>query len=441
MAVTDLGGEGTGAPPIAAGRPAPRAGYTLAILYLACVFSYVDRQLIALLAPSIQAELHLSDTQLGFVSGTAFAVLYVLIGVPLAQLSDRVNRVRMLGAALAVWSAMTALCGATTSFVQMALARVGVAVGEAGGYPSSLSIISDLYPPERRSSANAIFLSGTTAGALVSLVVGGMLNELVGWRWTFVIAGVPGLILTAVLLLTVREPVRGQTDPGPRTTVKPTSFPQTVKILFSQPLYRSLALSAAIYNLELFSLAAWAPTYAIRTFGLNTAQVGLGLGLALGLGSSFVMIAGGGLADRLTRRSIAAPVFISALGQVMMIPFFLLALNVTSFPLFCFLHAMAFGCSAIGGPMNVAAAHSVAPPQVRGAAAAFLVMIATLAGYGGGPPLIGAISDALGSGTPAERLRTALMLGVVFNAIAAAILLRAGIHQARKKAAAPVPAA
>jgi MFS family permease len=428
------------APALRAQRPARGAAYTLAILYLSCVFSYVDRQLIALLAPSIQADLRLTDFQFGLVSGPAFAVLYVLIGIPLAHLSDRANRVRMLAIALAVWSAMTALCGATMSFVQMALARVGVAVGEAGGYPSAISIISDIFPPQRRASATAIFLSGTTAGAFVSLVVGGILNEAIGWRWTFVAAAAPGLVLTAILLLTVREPARGGMDPGPREAPKTTSFGETVKALFSKPLYRALALSAAIYNLELFSLAAWAPSYAARTFGLDTAQVGLGLGLALGFGSGFVMIAGGGLADRLSRRSTASPVFIAAFGQILMIPCVMVALNVGSFPLFCFFHAMAFGFSALSGPMNVAAAHSVSPPHMRGAAAAFLVMISTLAGYGGGPPLIGAISDMLGSGSPAERLRTALMFGVVFNAIAAVILLFAGVRAARTAPAQPAAA-
>jgi MFS family permease len=411
---------------------APQAHYTLAILYLICLFSYVDRQLIALLAPAIQKTLHLKDWQLGFVSGTAFAVLYVLIGIPLAQLSDRVNRVRMLGLALAAWSVMTAICGAAGSFIQLALARVGVAIGEAGGYPSSLSIISDLYPPRRRATANAIFLSGTTAGALVSLVGGGMLNEAVGWRWTFVLAAAPGVLLTAILMLTVREPARGQMEPGPKIAHQPASFTGSFKLLFAQPLYRMLALSAAIYNLELFSLAAWAPSYAVRAFGLNTAQVGLGLGLALGFGSSLVMIAGGRLADALSRRSAVAPVFIAALGQLLMIPVFLAAMQAKSFALFCALHATAYGLSAIGGPMNVAAAHSVTPPQVRGAAAAVLVMIATLAGYGLGPPMIGAFSDFLGSGSPAQRLRAALMAGLVFNAIAAGILAVGGWRQARR---------
>jgi MFS family permease len=419
------------ASPAGAERSAPRAGYTLAILYLICVFSYVDRQLIALLAPDIQKELHLRDWQLGFVSGTAFAVLYVFVGLPLAHLSDKVNRVRMLAIALTAWSAMTAACGLAGSFVQLALARVGVAVGEAGGYPSSLSIISDLYPPRRRATANAVFLSGTTAGALVSLVVGGVLNEWVGWRLTFAIAAVPGIFLTLLLILTVREPKRGGLDGARREAVEPTSFLGSLRILFSQPLYRTLALAAAIYNLELFSLAAWAPTYAVRNFGLDTAKVGLGLGLAIGIGSSLVMIGGGRLADALSKRSVAAPVYISALGQLLMIPAALLALHTQSFPLFCVFHAMAFGLSAIGGPMNVAAAHSVTPPQVRGAAAAVLIMVATLAGYGGGPPLIGAISDLLGSGTPAERLRIALMAGLVFNAIAAAVLVLGGWRAAR----------
>jgi MFS family permease len=412
---------------------APAAGYTLAVLYLICLFSYVDRQLIALLAPDIQRALHLKDWQLGFVSGTAFAVLYVLIGVPLAQLSDRVNRVRMLALSLAAWSLMTAFCGAALSFVQLALARVGVAIGEAGGYPSSLSIISDLYPARRRAAANAIFLSGTTAGALVSLVGGGLLNQAVGWRWTFVLAAAPGLLLTALLTLTVREPVRGAMEPPSAAAPhEPASFTGSFKLLFAQPLYRALALAAAIYNLELFSLAAWAPSYAVRAFGLGTAQVGLGLGLALGVGASLVMIGGGRLADLLSRRSSVAPVFIAALGQLLMIPFFLAAMQARSFILFCALHATAYGLSALGGPMNVAAAHSVTPPQVRGAAAAVLVMIATLAGYGLGPPMIGAVSDFLGSGSPAQRLRIALMAGLVFNAIAAVILAMGGWRQASR---------
>jgi MFS family permease len=420
------------AEPHAEPRSAPRAAYILAVLYLACVFSYVDRQLIALLAPDIQRDLALTDTQLGFVSGTAFAVLYVLIGIPLAQLSDRVNRVRMLTIALAAWSAMTALCGAAGSFIQLALCRVGVAVGEAGGYPASLSIISDIYPQRRRASATAIFLSGTTAGALLSLVIGGLLNQHFGWRTTFFIAAAPGIVLAALLILTVREPVRGMMDPEPKTPVKAESFLGSFKVLFSQPLYRALAISAAIYNLELFSLAAWAPTYAVRTFQLGTAQVGLGLGLALGVGSSFVLIAGGRLADALSRRSLAAPVFISAVGQILMIPFFLGAMHAQAFWLFCVLHCIAYGCSAIGGPMNVAAAHSVTPPHVRGAAASVLVMISTLAGYGLGPPLIGFLSDHLGSGSSADRLRTALQAGVVFNAIAAAILIYAGWRRAQQ---------
>jgi MFS family permease len=429
QAAGELGGGVASSVPRA--RPAPRAAYTLGVLYLICVFSYVDRQLIALLAPAIQKELHLRDWQLGFVSGTAFAVLYVFVGLPLAHLSDRVNRVRMLAIALTAWSAMTALCGAAASFVQLALARVGVAVGEAGGYPSSLSIISDIYPQERRGTANAIFLSGTTAGALISLVVGGILAEMVGWRWTFVLAALPGLLMTLVLLFTVREPLRGGMESASRAAVTPTSFTGSLKILFSQPLYRTLALAAAIYNLELFSLAAWAPTYAVRTFGLDTARVGLGLGLAVGVGSSLVMICGGRLADALSKRSTAAPVFIGALGQILMIPAFLLALHTRSFPLFCIFHALAFGSSAINGPMNVAAAHSVTPPQVRGAAASVLIMISTLAGYGGGPPLIGAISDLIGHGGDAERLRTALMAGLAFNAIAAVILFYGGLRAAR----------
>ncbi len=402
------------------------AHYSLAILYLICLVSYVDRQLIALLAADIQRELGLRDWQLGFVSGTAFAVLYVFMGIPLSRFADRTHRVRLLGLCLAAWSAMTAACGLITGFVQLALARVGVAIGEAGGYPTSLSLISDLYPAERRATVTSIFLSATTAGALVSLVIGGILNEALGWRWTFVIAAIPGLILCAVLLFTVREPARGAMDDTPATQTPPDAMSlwATLRSLFARPLYRYVAIGGAIGNIELFSLAAWTPTYALRTFQTGTAAVGLGLGLGLGLVSGLVMIVAGSVADRLSQRQRVAAVYMAAAGQLLFIPLLLLALATRQFPLFCLLYALAYGLSACGGPITIAATQSIVPANQRATAAALLVMLSTLSGYGLGPPLIGAISDSFATGSPADRLRGALMIGTVFSAAYALLLLR-----------------
>jgi MFS family permease len=436
MAARDDGAQARFEPMAAARRQNPH--YVLAILYLVCVFSYVDRQLIALLAPAIQKDLALKDWQVGFVSGTAFAVLYVFVGIPLSRMADRVHRIRMLAICLVAWSVMTAACGAVGSFMQLALARVGVAIGEAGGYPPSLSVLSDVYPAHKRATATSIFLSGTTAGGFLSLVVGGALDAALGWRWTFVLAAIPGLLITPVLFLTVREPVRGQSDPREFAEAPAVeNIGEAFRVLFARPLYRWVAIALAFGNIELFSLAAWTPSYAQRAFALGPAEIGLGLGLALGVGSGLVMIVAGRIADRLTLRSRAAAVYIAIAGQILFIPIFLWALEATSFPLFCVAYALAYGAAASGGPMTIAATQSAVPPQVRGMAAALLVMIATLAGYGLGPPLIGAISDFAGTGSPAERLRTALAIGTLFNVACALLLLRGAIVAGREPPAVP----
>jgi len=396
--------------------------YVLFVLYLVCAFSYVDRQLIALLAPAIQHDLRLDDAQVGFVSGTAFAVLYVFLGIPLSRLADRTHRVRMLGICLLVWSLMTAICGAAVGFVQLALARVGVAVGEAGGYPTSLAVISDVYPPEGRATATSFFLSGTMAGAFVSMVAGGAIDQMVGWRWTFVLAAAPVLLLLPVLL-TVREPMRGQSDPpGTVMVADRIGHVEAFRLLFRTPVYRWVMIGGAVANLEIFALAAWAPTYVLRTFHLSIAAVGLGLGLALGVGSGLVLIAGGWVSDRLTRRAPAAAIYVAAAGQLLFIPPLLLALGQRDFPVFCAIYAAAYGLVLMNGPLNIAATQSAVPAQVRGTAAALLVMASTLVGYGIGPPLIGAISDAMTGADPAERLRHALSIGVLFNVIGAVIM-------------------
>jgi MFS family permease len=417
----------------AVGRTEQNPHYVLFILYVICLFSYVDRQLIALLAPSIQKELHLKDWQLGFVSGTAFAVLYVVMGIPLSRLADRTNRVRMLGICLAAWSVATAACGGVTSFLQLALARVGVAIGEAGGYPPSISLIGDLYPPQRRATAISIFLSATTAGSLISLTVGGIVSESLGWRWAFFLAAIPAVILVPLLWLTVREPVRGQADAGAMLSAPADErFGGAFRTLLAKPLFVWILAALAVANLETFSLAAWTPTYALRTFGLGPAKVGLGLGLALGVGSGLVMICAGGLADRMTRRWRMSAVYIAILGQIVFVPLLLITMQVHDFTRFCLLYAVTYGCTIALGPMTMAAAQAIVPAPLRGTAAAMLIMTATLAGYGAGPPLIGAISDFFATGSPAERLRLALSLGTVFSAFSALFLAR-GAWVARER--------
>ncbi|WP_156677950.1 spinster family MFS transporter [Sphingomonas profundi] len=414
------------------GKAATRPHHVLAILYLVCLVSYVDRQVIALVATDIQRDLGLADWQLGFVSGTSFALLYVFMGIPLSYLADRRNRVRLLAGCLVAWSIMTAACGAAGSFVQLSLARVGVAIGEAGGYPASLSLIGDLYPPERRATVTAIFFSAVPAGTLISLYIGGIVAEAIGWRWTFVAAAAPGLLLALVLVLAIREPVRGAMEPGATPPATRARSPAeavglllaTFARLFCDPFYRWVAFAAALGSIEMFAIVIWAPTYAVRTFALGKAEVGQGLGLATGLISAAVMILTGRIADMLSRRTMAAPILMAAAGHGLCIMLLVAALSSRSFTLFCIFAALAYGATSASGPMTIAATQSRVAPETRATAAALLVMISTLAGYGAGPPLIGAISD-VATGEPAKRLRTALLLGLIGTGLAALLLLRA----------------
>lgn len=406
--------------------------YTLAILYLICLVSYIDRQLIALLAPDIQRELGLDDWQLGFVSGTSFALFYVLMAIPLSYAADRHSRVHLLGWCLLGWSAMTAACGAVASFIQLSFARVGVAVGEAGGYPASLSLIGDLYPAHQRATVTSIYFSAVPAGTLFSLYVGGIVAEAIGWRMAFVAAAVPGVLLALILMTTVREPARGASEAG-LTTPAPAArsvghafalLRESLAKLFRDPFYRTTAIAALFAGVGLFAVIVWAPTYAIRAFGLGTAEVGRGIGLSTGFISVVVMIVAGGLADRLSRRSEKAPVLIAALAHSFGAVLMALALKSGDFTVFCILAALAFGSSSTSGPLTIAATQSRVLPGERATAGALLIMMSTLAGYGIGPPLIGAISD-LAPGDPAERLRFALLVSMGAPIIASLLLLRA----------------
>jgi MFS family permease len=414
----------------------PRAHLLMALLYLGCLISYVDRQLIALLLVDIKRDLALEDWQLGFVSGTSFAVFYILAGIPLSRLADRTNRVRMLGICLFAWSLMTALCGASANVLQLALARVGVAVGEGGAYPTSLSLIGDIYPRRSRAMMTAIFFSATTAGALVALVAGGFLNDLFGWRLTLVAAAVPGILLAIVLCFLVTEPPRGTLDPpGMAAAEVPPSLWGALKLLFGDRFYRFAALSMTVFSVELFAITVWSPSYALRAFGgLSTSEVGLGLGLALGLGSGLVMIAGGRLGDLLSRRGPAAPVYVAIAGQVLSIPLLWLSLTAGNFTAFCLLFALAYGVMAGGGPMVIAATQTTVPVRLRGIAATLIVMLSTLAGLGLGPMLVGAISDLMPALAEGERLRRALLGGLVFT-VAGILLL---LITARQRRAEPV---
>jgi len=199
--------------------PVPKSvrNYTLAMLVLIYASSHVDRQIVSILAESIKLELLLSDTQLGFLIGLSFALFYATLGIPIAILADRYSRRNIIAISVIVWSAMTAFSGMAANYFQLALARIGVGIGEAGSSPPSHSMISDLFPPESRATAMGIYATGINIGVLIGFLVGGVIDQLYGWRMAFFVVGIPGVILGLLMFFTVKEPARSQ-------PVKPLNF-------------------------------------------------------------------------------------------------------------------------------------------------------------------------------------------------------------------------
>lgn len=393
-----------------AGDISPRhANYVLALLYGAYVLNFVDRQLLTLLMQDIKRDLNLADWQLGLASGTSFALLYVAASIPIAYLADRTNRVRLLSACLATWSLMTAACGMVGNFVQLLLARMGVAIGESGGLPASLAIIADLFPRQVRQTKLGIYFSAAAVGTMLSYVIGGYVNASIGWRWTFILFAAPGIALAVLLLLTAKEPRRNRFEPAEDQPVQRSIFGALVA-LFRVPRCRQLYLATGIANLVLYALLTWAPSLAIRQYGLGTDTVGLVMGVLGGGATAITIVFTGWLSDRLLKIGPSAPITMVAILTLLLailLPVCFLAPNFTVF-------VIAFTlCYALGAAYSapcIAAVQEAAPQDLRAMSSAILLMLGTLAGLGLGPLIIGIGSDLLRPAYGEESLRYALLI-------------------------------
>lgn len=390
--------------------------YVVAVLLAVYTLNFLDRQMVAILAAPIQADLGLSDLQLGLVTGLAFALFYSLLGLPLAWLADRFNRVRLLAVACALWSGMTAVCGLANSFITLFVARVGVGVGEAACVPASHSIISDYFDPPSRAKALAVFASGISVGTLAGLWIGGVGADLIGWRATFFLLGLPGILLALLTWATVREPFRApDAPPAP-------NIGDAVRQLIATPSYIRLTLAAAMASLAGYGLVAFLGVFFVREFGLSLSRIGFGLGLAIGIGGAIGSIAGGYFRAYFgsalgARRGAAAALAIAA-------PLVLAALWAPTATLaFAILLIVAALNACWYGPV-FSEVQGLAAPRTRAMAAALFNLVVNLLGLGLGPSIVGAISDlaALSGVAPADALRTGLAASVTFNLAAAALL-------------------
>ena len=389
----------------------------LALLVVTYAFNFIDRQLMTILLEPIKEEFGASDTAMGFLTGFAFALFYATLGVPVARLADRWSRKKVLTISLALWSGLTALCGAAGSFTQMALLRIGVGVGEAGGTPPSHSLIADYFPPEKRSSAMSIHATGTQIGILVGMFGGALIADAYGWRMAFIAFGVPGVLLSLIIAAGVKEPVKTVQH------IEQGSAWQAVKTIWKIPGFAFLALATAFTALSGYGLGAWAPSFLIRVHQLSLVEAGLLLGIAGVVSGLSGAIVGGILCDRMTVKDKRWQLWLPAIGAFLSVPFqaaFLLWPEQSQWLIgdfhvpvaIIFMLAGGFFASFWIGP-TYAAVQNFTPSHLRTQASAMLLLVLNLIGMGLGPLLIGILSDSLASAHGDYSLRYALVASLV----------------------------
>jgi MFS family permease len=395
--------------------PARTRGLVLAMLLLVYTFNFLDRQILGILAGPIKADLDLSDAEFGAIGGLAFALLYSVLGVPLAYLADRTSRSWVIAGSLAVWSAFTALCGTASSYGQLFLYRLGVGVGEAGGVAPSYALIADYFPPERRARALAIYSLGIPIGLAAGTLLGAYIAALVDWRTAFLVMGIAGVVLAPVFLLVVRDRPRA----APAKDAAPVSavFP----ILAGKASFWLLAFAASFSSLCGYGLALWTPSVLIRSSGFDLITTGQFMGSLLLIGGTAGVFAGGWLADRLGAADRGWYAKLPMVAWGVTVPFFAFGLLSPSpalaWPLLLVPNALNILWL---GPVNTAIQHLV-PPPMRATASASFLLINNLIGLGVGPMLMGGLSDALKESYGVDALRYAAVFCLGFYALAAVL--------------------
>jgi len=384
-------------------------GWTLALLTLVYFFSFMDRYILAILLEPIKADLRLNDTQLGLLSGFAFALFYATLGIPVAWAADRYSRRRIIAVALALWSGMTALCGTAAGFGQLLLYRIGVGVGEAGSSPPSHSVIADLYPPEQRAGAMGIYSTGVVLGGGFGAIIGGSIAAAYDWRTAMYALGIPGLALALIVWLVMVEPRRGLSDPMPATGAKPSLAEGVASLTRCAPAVH-LILAVTVTSLIGYAVANFGPSYLQRSLGMSLKGVALIYAPAVALVGAAGGVIGGKIADWCGRRyGLHSQAWFVALLKLAALPFaigFYLAGDfATGFVMVLLNYLLA---SSYLGP-SFALIQGLAPTRMRALWAAITLLVINLIGLGVGPTLAGVLSDALKPQFGAESLRYSML--------------------------------
>jgi predicted MFS family arabinose efflux permease len=427
--------------------PAARVGWGGhgLLLLMAMVFAdnFVGRQILAVMVEPIKAEFAVSDTAIGLISGLAFAAVYAVMGLPAGRLVDRMPRTRLLAMSCLLWAVATMACGLAGSFLALAIARMLVAVSESPTTSASLSLIADLYPPQRRSFAISCFTAAPTFSSIIGLSIGAWVVEQYGWRSAFVALGVPALVFCAILALFVREPQRGRWDLTPHTHCQPAllGMGAEARKLWALPAYRCLILAGGLTTLSSYAIGMWNTSFLVRSHGLSLQHAGLLAGVICGTSAGIGGLFSGWLSDRLCRNNPHWQVSIPIIGHLAalsaLIPYLLwsdsLLVHLGDVPiptamLWCALYSF-FAVWWVAPSYNLVT--QLVPPGRRGTAMALQTIVSTLLGVGVGPLVTGLFSDLLLPLFGHESLRYSLLLVHLPVLCSVLLLMRTAKHAAR----------
>lgn len=395
----------------------------LFVLFLVASCNYLDRYVIAVLLEPIKREFGVSDTLLGLLSGASFAVLYAVMGIPFARWADRGNRKHIITLSLTFWSLMTALCGAAHSFWQLALARVGVGVGEAGSLPASQSLLVDYFPPQQRARALAIFTSAGTAGYLLAFIGGSHLVAQYGWRWTLYLVAAPGLLIAAFTIWGLKEPrtaLRTQFAAA-QADQSPESIKVALLVLWRKRSFRYSAITLTLWALFAYGALLFVPSHLMRAMNVDLKAVGTAYGGVSAISALIGTLGGGWLTDRLARTDRRWLLRLPAWSMVLAAPLYTVAFLVQDFWLFLLIGAVAGSLVSATLPAFFTAAHAVCGSNRRAMAVAVLLFFMSLIGAGLGPVVTGIVSDFLSPHFGAQAL------GYSLAAMSVSMLLVAGL--------------
>jgi MFS family permease len=412
-AVTPAAGAAPGADRSRDWTSPVRAWYAVAVFNIALISSFIDRQILSLLVGPIKADLRISDTEMSLLMGFAFALFYVVVGIPIARLADVKSRRLIIGAGIALWSVMTTLCGMARNYWQLFIARVGIGVGESSLSPAAISMLSDMFPKDKLPLAVSVFGMGSSLGMALALLLGGLVINMVSgipqftlplvgtlhsWQLTFFIVGLPGLLI-AGLLFTIREPPRrGVMRLGPdRGGDKSGSLPirEILQIILNdRRTYLPIFLALALKSLQGFGISMWVPTFFIRTYGWDAGTVGMAQGFVTLIGAPLGMVGGGMLASWYVRRNYHdANMRVVLIAAVLVIPFIVIYPLMASPWLALVLYGGNMFFSSMSAGPAMTALQMITPNQMRAQILAMYYLVLNLVGYGLGPTAVALLTD------------------------------------------------